>query len=174
MTTDAPGDMIRMQNPNQAKRCLPEMAGAAIFIPERRIPSRTLLSFACGITAAPPKSRGAASWTFRRARPQRRRFFHVSENQGKIQGKPHYFLRLLHCCIVGRSGQSDELPHAGHQQRRSGGYHLGGVQFAGLHPVRLVRGIYPDSPAAYAEQGDVLLHRLPDRVPDVDADVRHL
>nr|DAR28843.1 MAG TPA: hypothetical protein [Caudoviricetes sp.] len=53
MTTDAPGDMIRMQNPNQAKRCLPEMAGAAIFIPERRIPSRTLLSFACGITAAP-------------------------------------------------------------------------------------------------------------------------
>lgn len=32
MTTDAPGDMIRMQNPNQAKRCPPEMAGAAIFI----------------------------------------------------------------------------------------------------------------------------------------------
>ena len=56
MTTDAPGDMIRMQNPNQAKRCLPEMAGAAIFIPERRIPSRTLLSFACGITAAPRKA----------------------------------------------------------------------------------------------------------------------
>lgn len=32
MTTDAPGDMIRMQNPNQAKRCPPEMAGAAIFM----------------------------------------------------------------------------------------------------------------------------------------------
>jgi len=43
MTTDTPGDMIRMQNPNQAKRCLPEMVGTAIFIPERRIPSRTLL-----------------------------------------------------------------------------------------------------------------------------------
>lgn len=56
MTTDAPGDMIRMQNPNQAKRCPPEMAGAAIFIPERRIPSHTLLSFACGITAAPRKA----------------------------------------------------------------------------------------------------------------------
>ena len=56
MTTDAPGDMIRMQNSNQAKRRLPEMAGAAIFIPERRIPSRTLLSFACGITAAPRKA----------------------------------------------------------------------------------------------------------------------
>lgn len=106
MTTDAPGDMIRMQNPNQAKRCLPEMAGAAIFIPERRIPSRTLLSFACGITAAPPKSRGAASWTFRRAQPQRRRFFHVSENQGKIQGKSHVLLCLFHRCILGRTWSS--------------------------------------------------------------------
>ena len=53
MTTDAPGDMIRMQNSNQAKRCSPFPVGAAIFIPERRIPGRTLLSFACGITAAP-------------------------------------------------------------------------------------------------------------------------
>lgn len=139
MTTAAPSDMIRMQNPNQAKRCPPEMAGAAIFIPERRIPSCTLLSFACGITAAPPKSRGAASWTFRRARPQRRRFFHVSENQGKIQGKSHYFLRLLHRCIVGRSRQLDELPHHCIAIWSSSGNHLGSVQFPGMYHVRFVR-----------------------------------
>ena len=35
-------------------------------------------------------------------------------------------------------------------------------------------GVHPDRPAHHAEQGDVLLHRLFDRVPDMDADVRHL
>lgn len=43
MTTDAPSDMIRMQNSNQAKRCSPFPVGAAILLPERRIPGRTLL-----------------------------------------------------------------------------------------------------------------------------------
>lgn len=173
MTTDAPSDMIRMQNSNQAKRCSPFPVGAAILLPERRIPGRTLL-LCVWHHRSTPKSRGAASWTFRRVQPQRRRFFYVSENQGKIQGKPHYFLRLLHCRIVGVSGQSDELPHAGHQQRRCCGYHLGGFQLAGLYLLRSVCGVHPDRPAHHAEQGDVLLHRLFDRVPDMDADVRHL
>lgn len=33
---------------------------------------------------------------------------------------------------MGRSRLPDELPHAGHQQRRCCGYHLGGFQLAGL------------------------------------------
>ena len=138
MTTDAPGDMIRMQNPNQAKRCSPFPVGAAILLPERRIPGRTLL-LCVWHHRSTPKSRGAASWTFRRAQPQRRRFFHVSENQGKIQGKSHYFLRLLHRCIVGRSRQLDELPHHCIAIRSSSGNHLGSVQFSGMYHVRFVR-----------------------------------
>lgn len=34
---------------------------------------------------------------------------------------------------MGRSRLPDELPHAGHQQRRCCGYHLGGFQLAGLY-----------------------------------------
>lgn len=60
------------------------------------------------------------------------------------------------------------------QQRRCCGYHLGGFQLAGLYLLRSVCGVHPDRPAHHAEQGDVLLHRLFDRVPDMDADVRHL
>ena len=132
MTTDAPSDMIRMQNSNQAKRCSPFPVGAAILLPERRIPGRTLL-LCVWHHRSTPKSRGAASWTFRRVQPQRRRFFHVSENQGKIQGKSHVLLCLFHRCILGRSRLSDEFPHVGHQQWRSSCNHLGRVQFADLH-----------------------------------------
>lgn len=97
MTTDAPGDMIRMQNPNQAKRCLPEMAGAAIFIPERRIPSRTLLSFACGITAAPRKAEVLQAGHF--AVPSRKEgdFSMYQKIKAKFKANPTIFYA---CSIV--------------------------------------------------------------------------
>lgn len=60
MTTDAPSDMIRMQNSNQAKRCSPFPVGAAILLPERRIPGRTLL-LCVRHHRSTPKSRGAAA-----------------------------------------------------------------------------------------------------------------
>lgn len=63
MTTDAPSDMIRMQNSNQAKRCSPFPVGAAILLPERRIPGRTLL-LCVRHHRSTPKSRGAAAGHF--------------------------------------------------------------------------------------------------------------
>lgn len=97
MTTAAPSDMIRMQNPNQAKRCLPEMVGAAIFIPERRIPSHTLLSFACGITAAPRKAEVLQAGHF--AVPSRKEgdFSMYQKIKAKFKASPTIFYA---CSIV--------------------------------------------------------------------------
>ena len=97
MTTDAPGDMIRMQNPNQAKRCLPEMAGAAIFIPERRIPSRTLLSFACGITAAPRKAEVLQAGHFAVSSRKEGDFSMYQKIKAKFKASPTIFYA---CSIV--------------------------------------------------------------------------
>nr|DAQ88541.1 MAG TPA: hypothetical protein [Caudoviricetes sp.] len=97
MTTDAPGDMIRMQNPNQAKRCLPEMAGAAIFIPERRIPSRTLLSFVCGITAAPRKAEVLQAGHFAVSSRKEGDFSMYQKIKAKFKASPTIFYA---CSIV--------------------------------------------------------------------------
>ena len=97
MTTDAPGDMIRMQNPNQAKRCLPEMAGAAIFIPERRIPSRALLSFACGITAAPRKAEVLQAGHFAVSSRKEGDFSMYQKIKAKFKASPTIFYA---CSIV--------------------------------------------------------------------------
>lgn len=90
-------------------------------------------------------------------------------------------LERLRQRITPASPQLTGMPHTpgvrdkvGDQQRRCCGYHLGGFQLAGLYLLRSVCGVHPDRPAHHAEQGDVLLHRLFDRVPDMDADVRHL
>jgi hypothetical protein len=96
MTTAAPSDMIRMQNSNQAKRCSPFPVGAAILLPERRIPGRTLL-LCVWHHRSTPKSRGAASWTFRRAQSQRRRFSMYQKIKAKFKANPTIFYA---CSIV--------------------------------------------------------------------------